>query len=116
MANRAAGAGGGSWPTLWLNDAGNTAVDLDAWLDAVNPTLGAYWTLPEARAINNDGLITGTGHYDDGPGGLSDGSRAFVLDASSLVSAIPGDFNGNGTVDAADYMVWRDHLGTARRW
>lgn len=25
---------------------------------------------------------------------------------------LPGDFNGDGQVDAADYTVWRDHLGT----
>ena len=25
---------------------------------------------------------------------------------------VPGDFNGNGTVDAADYTVWRDGLGS----
>jgi PEP-CTERM motif len=25
---------------------------------------------------------------------------------------ISGDFNQNGTVDAADYIVWRDGLGT----
>ena len=40
-------------------NAANTAVDLDAWLDATNPTLGAYWTLSgwnSARDINNDGL------------------------------------------------------------
>jgi hypothetical protein len=24
---------------------------------------------------------------------------------------VPGDYNGNGIVDAADYTVWRDHLG-----
>ena len=24
----------------------------------------------------------------------------------------PGDYNGNGTVDAADYVVWRKGLGT----
>jgi alpha-glucosidase (family GH31 glycosyl hydrolase) len=30
----------------------------------------------------------------------------------SLVAAgVPGDYNGNGIVDAADYTVWRDHLG-----
>jgi hypothetical protein len=29
-------------------------------------------------------------------------------------TGIPGDYNGNGTVDAADYVVWRDNLdGTA---
>jgi len=112
VADRASGAGGGSWATLWKTDAGNTAVDLDAWLDAINPTLGAHWKLKEARGINIDGLITGQGIYDDGPGGLSDGYRAFVLDASSLVSVLAGDFNGNGTVDTADYVVWRKNGGT----
>ena len=29
-----------------------------------------------------------------------------------LVSNIPGDFNGDGAVVAADYCVWRDGLGT----
>lgn len=27
-------------------------------------------------------------------------------------TALPGDFNGDGTVDAADYTVWRDGLGS----
>ena len=26
---------------------------------------------------------------------------------------LAGDFNGDGTVDAADYTLWRDHLGTS---
>jgi hypothetical protein len=26
--------------------------------------------------------------------------------------ALPGDYNGDGTVDAADYVVWRKTLGT----
>ncbi len=115
VADRAAGAGGGSWATLWLNDAGNTVVDLDAWLNAINPALSVYWRLNEARGINNYGLITGSGIYDDGPGGMSDGYRAFVLDASSLVSvpAIPGDFNHDGAVDSADYVIWRKTGGTS---
>ena len=24
----------------------------------------------------------------------------------------PGDYNGDGVVDGADYTVWRDHLGS----
>jgi hypothetical protein len=24
---------------------------------------------------------------------------------------VPGDYNGNGTVDHGDYTVWRNHLG-----
>jgi probable HAF family extracellular repeat protein len=73
---------------LWQIDAANTAVNLDAWLDATNPTLGAHWSLSfpgYASDINNNGLVTGLGYYNDGPGGLDDGYRAYILDASSLV-------------------------------
>jgi hypothetical protein len=81
---------------------------LNAWLDVNNPVEGAKWTLDFGSGINDNGLITGTGNYDDGPGGLSDGFRAFLLDASSLLPPdLPGDFNFDGSVDAADYVVWR---------
>ena len=40
-----------------------------------------------------------------------------------VVSDLPGDYNQNGIVDAADYTVWRDNLGsgtvrspTTTRW
>lgn len=36
--------------------------------------------------------------------------RDFSVTVSTPV-AVPGDYNGNGKVDAADYTVWRDHLG-----
>ena len=85
FADRPAAAGGGAYAALWQTDAANTVIDLDAWLDATNPAQGAYWTLNLAAGINNHGLITGEGYYDDGPGGLSDGNRAFILNASSLV-------------------------------
>jgi hypothetical protein len=67
-------------------------IDLDAWLDANNPTEGAKWTLIRARGLTDTGLITGDGYYNDGPGGLSDGTRAFLLDASSLVVPEPSSF------------------------
>jgi probable HAF family extracellular repeat protein len=85
-------------------------IDLDAWLDANNPAEGAKWTLESASGLNDAGLITGTGFYNDGyEVGLSDGVRAFVLDASSLLVPpdLPGDLNLDGNVDAADYVVWR---------
>jgi len=31
--------------------------------------------------------------------------------AALFVAAVPGDYNGNGVVDGADYVVWRKHLG-----
>ena len=39
-------------------------------------------------------------------------SQSVVL---TVLSALPGDYNGNGTVDAADYTVWRNHLGSVLR-
>ena len=62
--------------------------DLDAWLDANNPAGEAKWTLAVATGLTGTGLITGKGNSDDGPGGLNDGNRAFVLDASSSI-AVP---------------------------
>ena len=43
-------------------------------------------TMTFAYGINDSGLITGEGWYNDGPGGLSDGNRTYILDASGLVS------------------------------
>ena len=34
--------------------------------------------------------------------------------ALDLLLSLPGDFNDDGLVDAADYVVWRDGLGTTR--
>jgi hypothetical protein len=42
--------------------------------------------------------------------GLS--GAAYVFDISRG-PALPGDFNNNGTVDAADYIVWRNGLGSS---
>jgi probable HAF family extracellular repeat protein len=61
---------------------GSSMIDLDAWLDANNPAEGAKWTLNGAYGLSDTGMITGYGSYDDGPGGLSDGSRAFLLATS----------------------------------
>jgi hypothetical protein len=56
-------------------------IDLDAWVDAVNPTEGAEWTLSFAYGINDSRLITGYGTYNDGSGPVF---RAYLLDASVL--------------------------------
>ena len=47
-------------------------------------------------------------------GGGADGSSFFggILFSAGGVSTLPGDFNNDGSVDAADYTVWRDGLGT----
>jgi probable HAF family extracellular repeat protein len=60
--------------------------NLDAWLDARNPVAGAKWRLSWAYGLTDEGWVTGFGTYNDGPGGLADGVRAFVLDAGSLTN------------------------------
>jgi hypothetical protein len=45
---------------------------------------------------------------------LADGATVRTTNiATILTAAWPGDYNQDGTVDAADYVVWRDGLGTA---
>jgi phospholipase/lecithinase/hemolysin len=39
---------------------------------------------------------------------------ALAQAALDLLLSTPGDFNNDGSVDAADYVVWRDGLGTTR--
>jgi hypothetical protein len=46
--------------------------------------------------------------------GLSGGLQwnASQLYTTGVIAVgLPGDFNGDGVVDAADYVVWRDTLG-----
>lgn len=57
-------------------------INLDAWLDEVNPVEGAKWVLTEAYGINDSGLIVGYGSYYNG---VSWATRAFLLDASTII-------------------------------
>jgi hypothetical protein len=41
------------------------------------------------------------------------GGVAPTLSVEVTVRELPGDYNLDGTVDGADYSVWRDQLGTA---
>ncbi|HEY3395283.1 MAG TPA: hypothetical protein VGK58_21460 [Lacipirellulaceae bacterium] len=63
---------------------------------------GGGWQLETAVAINNQGAIVGTGTLDGAP-------RAFLL---SPITLHPGDYNNDGAVDAADYVVWRKTGGS----
>jgi autotransporter-associated beta strand protein len=40
-------------------------------------------------------------------------SVILAIAPTAALGSIPGDFNADGTVDAADYTVWRDHLGSS---
>jgi T5SS/PEP-CTERM-associated repeat protein len=45
--------------------------------------------------------------------GLIYTSTGLSMQISSIPDGIPGDYNDDGIVNAADYTVWRDHLGSA---
>ena len=45
--------------------------------------------------------------------GLSwDTSQLYTTGTLKVVGSLVGDYNGNGFVDAADFTVWRDTLGS----
>jgi hypothetical protein len=67
-------------------------------------------------------FVAPSGNSDGRPSGLNnvgqlafwasftDGSQGVFV--SNKVATVPGDFNFDGTVDAADYVAWRNGLGT----
>ncbi len=78
-------------------------------------TLGDTFVLLEASEGVNGGFATST--LPDLPGNLEFGlltlGDTLQLEVRiETVSFLEGDFNNDGTVDAADYTVWRDGLGT----
>ena len=67
----------------------------------------------DSRGVSADGLgnVYTSGRTEGSLGGTNAGSMdAFVAKFSEM---IPGDYNRNGNVDAADYVVWRKTLGQA---
>jgi probable HAF family extracellular repeat protein len=90
--------------TLWTSSLG--MVDLNTYL----PTLGVDltgWELVLARGVSDDGsAIAGFGYFN------GDFRGWFVTGVPVMGAPFPGDQNADGTVDAADYVVWRKGLGT----
>jgi hypothetical protein len=63
--------------------------------------------LANASTILNDMMEPYTGNNQEFVG-----SDHLPIVADFIVTLIPGDFDNNGVVDAADYEVWRKGLGT----
>jgi hypothetical protein len=84
------------------------AVDLNTLID---PSIG--WTLYKATDISDTGWIAGAGFVDpDGAGGQASFRRLFLMHVPATAVGAPGDYNHNGAVDAADYIVWRKTEGS----
>jgi hypothetical protein len=92
-------------PVYWGAD--DIAIDLNTLID---PESG--WLLLErALDISDTGWIVGTGLFDaDGAGEQRAYRRHFLMQVPAT-AVIPGDFNHDGTVDTADYVVWRKNPG-----
>jgi probable HAF family extracellular repeat protein len=66
-------------------DAHGHLVNLNDWLQRINPDAASHWSLWYAVDINNSNLILGSGRYDGA-------SRAFVLDATDIVAPEPASW------------------------
>jgi GH35 family endo-1,4-beta-xylanase len=102
--------------TDWtLTDIGKMYEDMlgiEDWDD--DPTNG--WTTYLSLPVGPDGTIDFTGFYGDYE--LTIDGQTYDLGLTkgdSLYSLViaPGDYNADGTVNAADYVVWRNTLGSA---
>ena len=93
-----------------LTIAGIAAVDgiLNVSLDGFSPTIGQQFTVLTAGSIVDNGLVLGGAAA--GSFSLLVGSTSVVLQA--IMAGQPGDYNQDGTVNTADYTVWRNNLGS----
>jgi hypothetical protein len=63
----------------------------------------AYVDVTSASGV----LITGTFVIGSDSAPIGIGSGLLLTLGGQLIGGVPGDFNDNGTVDAADYVLWR---------
>ena len=109
-------------------DAGSVAGDstTEGWDQVTNASksrLAEYFLRTGGSAVPTNGALSLGRAYDNSAFGGADGDLLFsygIVGTSRLMSGVvtyvgtagvTGDYNGNGVVDAADYVVWRDHLG-----
>jgi autotransporter-associated beta strand protein len=82
--------------TLNLNFVGTDVID-SFFIDGVSQAVGAWGATGNLAADFQTDLITGNG----------------LLGVTTLVvPGVPGDYNDDGSVDAADYVIWRKNEGT----
>lgn len=97
---------------------GKLAIDLNG--DVPDPLLsytifdalsifGTFSNVANGQRLNTaDGLGSFIVNY--GAGSAFDPTQ--IVLSSFLAAGVPGDYNQNGEVDAADYVLWRDNLGS----
>ncbi|WP_197531224.1 PEP-CTERM sorting domain-containing protein [Posidoniimonas corsicana] len=75
--------------------------------------IGATWEVLTASSVNNAGVIE-LDSSDASFYSLTATANSLLLTLTAEpVLGLVGDYNDDGVVDAADYTVWRDALGTS---
>jgi hypothetical protein len=77
--------------------------------------LMSQWTTDVTLPVNSDGTVDFTGFYGDYDVTVAGQTYHMSLDkgtSSYSVVVHTGDYNGDGVVDAADYLVWRSTIGS----
>jgi hypothetical protein len=101
--------GSGTNARLFSSADGSTVYQPGATVSAAFGGTQYNWT------ISYTGDITWEGNGDTGVvSGISEsgGTDIVLIGLSSVDIGLPGDFNNDGKVDAADYVVWRKSDGT----
>ena len=95
----------------------------DAAPTASKSRLAEYFVRSGGSAVPTAGELPLGRAYDNSVFGANDGDLTFsygIAGSSRLMTGVVsyvasggviGDYSGNGVVDAADYTVWRNHLG-----
>ena len=114
---------GATWPTdlsfdttyraviSWDSASGESKLWLDPTdesSDSISDTKSSVGTLIEAFALRQSNDYVGTQLIDN----LVVATTFAEALAGTGTGGVAGDYNGNGIVDAADYTVWRDNLGS----
>jgi hypothetical protein len=92
--------------TDFFNVTGNATLSglLDVVLEPSYVPSGSYTLLTASGTLTTAGLSLDAS--DTGMFTLATVGNSLVLTAGT--AAVPGDYNGNGSVDAADYVLWRN--------
>lgn len=116
----------GSLLTSWSGLAGNELADED-WqksansdanrLTETNPFGEEQFVADAVTRLGVGGLFDPNGVQDLAfefvLAGDSDATTGIVVYADFAAEGLAGDYNNDGVVDARDYTVWRDNLGTS---
>jgi hypothetical protein len=105
------------------NDRGIWASDESGTLQLIARKGSQLEVAPgDFRTISDLDFVTATGNSDGRASGFNNSGQLVFwakftngtqgIFVSSAVAYLPGDLNDDGTVDAADYVVWRKNDGT----